>query len=219
MNDSTLSRKELKAISSDVRMEILKLLKDRNHTLSELSTKLGLKASTVKEHVSKLLDAEIIEMKDTGHKWKYYSLTRKGEKLTGQETSFLILFSIGLIGFLACGAFLLNFGNLYTQNYYFMSLQEQAPLLAASEYSEGAEKLMTTSAEPAMASVPSAERSSAGTVTENALDTNVSGEAADLKKENLEKINENISINIIISSIFAAVFLALTLYAWIRFRK
>jgi len=109
MEPLTLSRNELKAISSDKRMEILKLLNERRHTLSELSGRLGIRLPSTKEHLQKLEKAELIAVVDSGHKWKYYALTGKARKLFVQESTFLLLFSLSFIALIASTLLLFSF--------------------------------------------------------------------------------------------------------------
>jgi len=80
MDDKNFFDKEtLKAISSDTRSEILNLLNNKNYTLSDISDKLKLSNSTVKEHLDILNKNGLIIKEDTERKWKYYSLTPKGK--------------------------------------------------------------------------------------------------------------------------------------------
>ena len=74
----TLDRKAFKALASDTRINILKVLNERRMTLSEFAKAFGMSPSTVKEHLDALSSAEFIEQKDEGRKWKYYELTKKG---------------------------------------------------------------------------------------------------------------------------------------------
>lgn len=77
----TLDRDSLKALSTDTRQDIIKLLSERPHTSSELSKKLNKHVTTISEHLDILEDAKLIRRKDTGNKWVYYTLTDKGEKI------------------------------------------------------------------------------------------------------------------------------------------
>lgn len=96
MNGSiTLSSSEFKALASDTRAGIIKLLQERNHTLSELSKKLGLAAPTVKQHLAVLQETGIIKGMDEGRKWKYYTLTKKGRKIFSPEQPASILIVLG----------------------------------------------------------------------------------------------------------------------------
>ncbi len=76
-----LDEKSFKALSADSRVSILKSLGERRRTLSELSQKLSLGNSTIKEHCDILVQAELIKQIDEGRKWKYYELTQKGKQI------------------------------------------------------------------------------------------------------------------------------------------
>jgi len=103
MDELVLSKEDFKAFSSDTRVKIAKLLKERNYTLSELSKKLGMASPTVKTHLDKLAGASIVEQRDEGRKWKYYSLTRKGRKILEPEARPMIMLVIGVAAVLLVG--------------------------------------------------------------------------------------------------------------------
>ncbi len=84
-NRIVLDYETIKALSYDTRLEILKVLSERNLTLSEISEELDLKPATIKEHLKKLLNSDLISKEDTDRKWKYYSLTKKGKKVVGKK--------------------------------------------------------------------------------------------------------------------------------------
>jgi DNA-binding transcriptional ArsR family regulator len=96
-----LNEKSFKALSADSRVNILKSLVDRRRTLTELSQKLNLGSSTVKEHCDILIAAELIRLVDEGRKWKYYELTKKGKQIIKpdliEEVKVLILLSLATI--------------------------------------------------------------------------------------------------------------------------
>jgi len=98
-----LSSTEFRALSSDTRTGIIKLLNERNHTLSELSKKTALAAPTVKQHLSVLEQAGLIQCIDEGRKWKYYSLTKKGRRILEPEAggNVLIVLALSIIGMAA----------------------------------------------------------------------------------------------------------------------
>jgi DNA-binding transcriptional ArsR family regulator len=100
MDEITLSRTEFKALASDSRTGIIKLLNERNHTLSEISKKLELTAPTVKQHLSVLENAGLIQQIDEGRKWKYYCLTKKGSKILSPSspTNVFIVLGLSIIG-------------------------------------------------------------------------------------------------------------------------
>ncbi|PIN99289.1 MAG: hypothetical protein COT90_00225 [Candidatus Diapherotrites archaeon CG10_big_fil_rev_8_21_14_0_10_31_34] len=98
-DELTIGKEEFKALSSDTRIEIIKLLNERNYTLSELSSKLKMSSPTIKQHLELLVNSDLIKQQDEGRKWKYYSLTRKGKKLSEPEShNIMILLSATIIG-------------------------------------------------------------------------------------------------------------------------
>ena len=96
-----LDERSFKALSADSRVSILKSLGERRRTLSELSQKLDLGNSTVKEHCDILIQAQLIKQIDEGRKWKYYELTQKGKQIVlpnlMEEVKVLIILCIGVI--------------------------------------------------------------------------------------------------------------------------
>ena len=90
--DIRLDRSELKVLASDTRVEILRNLKSRNYTVSELAQKLGHSKSTMHEHLSRLLGAELVETADNyTDKWVYYRLTRRGKSLFVDSTKRVVV--------------------------------------------------------------------------------------------------------------------------------
>ena len=101
--DVQLDRVAMKALSSETRVEVLKLLGKRNHMQSELASELSLAVPTVKEHLSSLELAGLIERRDEGRKWKYYALTKKGKGVLYPEQTRIWLL-LGVWAFSAVGA-------------------------------------------------------------------------------------------------------------------
>jgi len=97
-----MDKKTFKSLTSETRTDILKLLKKRNHTLSEISEKLKISKTTAKEHLDVLLEGRLIEQVPSHHKWKYYTLTEDGRKIVGGEgpTRVVILIATAVIGLL-----------------------------------------------------------------------------------------------------------------------
>lgn len=97
-----MDKKTFKSLTSETRTEILKLLKKRNHTLSEIADKLKISKTTAKEHIEVLLEGRLIEQVPSHHKWKYYTLTEDGRKIVGGEgpTRVVILIATAIIGLL-----------------------------------------------------------------------------------------------------------------------
>lgn len=94
-----IDRKTLKALAADTRIDILKNLKVRRKTPSELSKEMKLAPSTVIEHLNKLERASLVRREETGHKWIYYNLTTKGRSLVEPKypVQFIIMLSLGAL--------------------------------------------------------------------------------------------------------------------------
>jgi len=93
-----LDKKSFEALAADTRVKILKSLKERRKTLSELSKELKMSVSGTKEHLETLEGAELIVKIDDGHKWKYYELTKKGSDIVGpKELKVMVLLSLSTL--------------------------------------------------------------------------------------------------------------------------
>ncbi|RLF28608.1 MAG: hypothetical protein DRN05_03635 [Thermoplasmata archaeon] len=95
----TLDRETFKALASDVRLEILKILDGKKMSLNEISNVMRLNKATLHEHLTKLNEAGLVKKNSReGHKWVYYKLTWKGESLLHPEnTKIVVLFTITFI--------------------------------------------------------------------------------------------------------------------------
>ena len=76
-----LDRKSFEALAGRTRVRVLKALLERRKTLTELSAQLKFSPSTMKEHMKVLEDAGLVVQVDEGRKWKYYELTKMGERV------------------------------------------------------------------------------------------------------------------------------------------
>ncbi len=76
-----IDRDVIRAISSETRIKILRLLSRRRMTLSELSTNLNLSKSTIRDNLSILINAGLVRSERSG-KWVYYEVTYKGRVVT-----------------------------------------------------------------------------------------------------------------------------------------
>jgi DNA-binding transcriptional ArsR family regulator len=125
-----LSSSEFKALASETRAGIIRLLKQRNHTLTELSKKLMLAAPTIKQHLSVLENAELIQELDEGRKWKYYCLTRKGKNIFAAEAPVNVFIVLGASILALAGLFYSFVGMLSAQS---MVAVQRAPAPAFIE--------------------------------------------------------------------------------------
>ena len=103
MEEIKLSGPEFKALASETRTGIIKLLRGRNHTLTEMSKKLKLAAPTVKQHIGILEKADLIKELDEGRKWKYYCLTRKSKNIFLHKTPINVFIVLGVSLFALVG--------------------------------------------------------------------------------------------------------------------
>lgn len=104
-----LDQDTFKALAGETRVKILKSLKERKKYLSELSEELEMSNSSVKEQLDNLVEAGLIE-KEEERKWKYYKLTRKGNKIMKRKKAkaYILLSSSILAGLVGLFLFLRN---------------------------------------------------------------------------------------------------------------
>ena len=166
MSDISLTTVEFKALSSESRTGILKMLQGRNYTLSELSAKTGMAAPTVKQHATILVGSGLIELRDEGRKWKYYALTRKGRQLLEAQrpqsaNNILIILSstiiVGLLGF----AFLSSNFGVYSSAGVPQGIDigssgsiQAAPMQTGNELKSSADSTQTQNADTGQNCVP-----------------------------------------------------------------
>jgi DNA-binding transcriptional ArsR family regulator len=95
-----LDKRTFEALAMESRIKILKALKERRKTQSELSKELSLAPSTVSEHLEKMLDAGLIARKKDHHKWIYYELTEKGQHILSPQKASVFVFALSMTLFL-----------------------------------------------------------------------------------------------------------------------
>ncbi len=106
MDEIVLDRRTFEALAMESRVKILKALKERRKTQSELSKELSLAPSTVSEHLEKMLDAGLIARKKDHHKWIYYELTEKGQHILSPQKASVFVFALSLALFLVFVAYM-----------------------------------------------------------------------------------------------------------------
>lgn len=74
-NKIAFDKRYIGVLASDTRVEILEELCAGANSLKGLCDKLGLLKSTVSEHLSKPIDAGLIEQVNRSSRWVYYQLT------------------------------------------------------------------------------------------------------------------------------------------------
>src|SRR5690349_16862988 len=106
-DDIALDPGLLKTLASDSRRDILRLLKQRRMTLTELATALSLGKATVLEHLKKLQEAALILRHEDERLWVYYELTPRGRRVvTPGKTRFYIVMGITAAAALLVGVLL-----------------------------------------------------------------------------------------------------------------
>lgn len=100
-----LDKDTFKSLASDTRINILKEVFKKAKTQSELAEIMNLSVPSIKDHLNSLEKSGLIE-KDDSRKWKYYSLTSKGEYiLRPEKRQFMLILSSTTIVLLANIAF------------------------------------------------------------------------------------------------------------------
>jgi DNA-binding transcriptional ArsR family regulator len=116
--EPVLDIKAIKALSSETRLEILKALKERNKTVSELSKELGLSKSTVHEHLTVLAEVGLVERAEQyTNKWVYYTLTRRARSMFKEEQNRFVVLLPAIFLFLLASLQLYWFFTIYTAQY------------------------------------------------------------------------------------------------------
>jgi DNA-binding transcriptional ArsR family regulator len=117
-----LDRETIKAISTDTRQDIMKMLAKRPYTASEISKITGKHVTTVTEHLVVLEKSGLIRKRESTNKWVYYELTDKGEHLfKPQFYSWVVVLSLSVV-FMFVGFLRLFEGSI------FLGAQSAAPM-------------------------------------------------------------------------------------------
>lgn len=92
-----LDAEMIQVLASDTRRDLLRLLRKRRMTLSELAREVDLKKPTVLEHLRRLTDADLVARdEDDERLWVYYELTHQGQRILSPDRTRLYL-AIGTI--------------------------------------------------------------------------------------------------------------------------
>ncbi len=92
----SLDIESFKALASETRLEILRVLDGKKMNLSEITKATKLHKMTLHEHLTKLTSTGFIKkIEREGHKWVYYKLSWKGQSLLHPEnTRIVVMFSM-----------------------------------------------------------------------------------------------------------------------------
>jgi len=90
----------MKTLDSQTRIKILRALKKRNKTISELSRELGYSKSTLFKHLTILQSEGIVSRVVNGNKFIYYKLTEKGRGIVEVLVSFVFSLAAATLTYL-----------------------------------------------------------------------------------------------------------------------
>jgi DNA-binding HxlR family transcriptional regulator len=136
----------MKVVDSQTRLEIIKSLKDRNKTLSELSRELGISKPSIYRHLKILYFYGIVERIKNGNKFVYYRLTEKGREVADLIVSLAVS---------ALGSALAYTATYHGESVAFDISVEQAPKYAPAGGfpTPTPAKIVQTATDPVMASI------------------------------------------------------------------
>lgn len=96
-----LDSETFRALSSETRIRLLRLLENGRRTLTDLSNETGLAKPTVQFHLENLMKVDLILKENEGRKWLYYSLTRKGRSILNpgvKKIQIILALSVTFLG-------------------------------------------------------------------------------------------------------------------------
>jgi DNA-binding transcriptional ArsR family regulator len=132
----------IKALSTDTRQEIMKMLARRPHTASEISRITGKHVTTVTEHLDVLEKSGLVRKKESTNKWVYYELTDKGEHLfKPQFYSWIVVLSVSLVFVFA------GFLRIFNSHMYMAGSQQdtvRAPMILQEAIKNASEQAPST---------------------------------------------------------------------------
>lgn len=100
-----ITKSTIKALASDTRLEMLKLLAQRRKIPADIAKLMKLAPSTVNEHLKILEQEGLVQRKETGHKWIYFEVTDKGRSLVRPSSpiQFVLILGVGAMMMLVGG--------------------------------------------------------------------------------------------------------------------
>lgn len=129
------------SLASETRIAILKLLDQRQMTVTEISRHLNLAKSTVHEHLAKMLESGLVEKIEDHRKWTYYRLTYKAKRILHPSEMVKIMVLLG-ISFLALIGGILEVGIYRHATGQMMAQEGSASEALSSEMMEKASPMV-----------------------------------------------------------------------------
>src|SRR3989338_8843355 len=120
-----LDKDTIKALSTETRQEIMKMLAKRPYTASEIAKLTKKHVTTVGEHLDVLEHTGLVKKKESTNKWVYYELTDKGEHLfkPGFYT-FIVVLSVSLV------LMFVGFLRIFNQQNFYAGVQSASAPMA-----------------------------------------------------------------------------------------
>jgi len=199
-----LDRKSFEALATDTRVKILKSLKERRKTLTEIAEEQKMSVSGIKEHLENLESAGLIAKKDDGHKWKYYELTDKGARIVGpRELRVWIALSISFIAFAASILELYYGSTIYAMPGGTLDMQTRSAMTSASvaPTAEIQPSTVAPKAEPTATSTSAAQIG--GSAMKDSEETNRTAQTTNATQNVTESVAPDLTIPFIVAEISA----------------
>ena len=101
MDKIALDKRMIRALASEMRIDILRKIDSGSMTLSKLTDDLNISKSTVHEHLTILIESGLVKKVNRDNKWVYYELTDKGTEILHPHkmTKIIVLLSAAILSF------------------------------------------------------------------------------------------------------------------------
>ena len=101
MDKIALDKRIIRALASEMRIDILRKIDSGSMTLSKLTDDLNISKSTVHEHLTILIESGLVKKVNRDNKWVYYELTGKGTEILHPHkmTKIIVLLSSAILSF------------------------------------------------------------------------------------------------------------------------
>lgn len=101
MDKIALDKRMIRALASEMRIDILRKIDSGSMTLSKLTDDLNISKSTVHEHLTILIESGLVKKVNRDNKWVYYELTGKGTEILHPHkmTKIIVLLSSAILSF------------------------------------------------------------------------------------------------------------------------
>jgi len=135
----TLDKEMFKALASDTRLDILRVLDGKKLGLKDISNATNLNKATLHEHLTKLHEAGLVRRKEReGHKWVYYKLSWKGASILHPENTRIVIMFTSTFAILFFGI-----AGIFNYIQSFISIERGSDMIYINAPDEVNETLLT----------------------------------------------------------------------------